>query len=192
MEGRKPLLVGRKEWARLYDVAENAINARWVPRGLVSYDDAVIVSGKYVWPGGKAIAFALPEGSNGRQLNQTALAALKEEQGATWEPAVKGELPPLMGAYEYAELYGVPHPQLSTYLKRESRLIAPPDYKVSGSAVWFVQTVLDYAEEAAAASRTGAWNMREDVAGALLDGTYDGPGSTAATRGMHARKSTDG
>lgn len=192
MEGRRPLLVGRKEWARLYDVADNAINARWVPKGLVSYDDAVIVSGKYVWPGGVAIAFALPEGSNGRQLNPSALTALKEEQRATWEPASKGELPRLMGAHEYAELYGVPHSQISTYVKRESRLVAPPDYTVSGSAVWFVETVLGYADEAAKASRTGAWSMREGVAAALLDGTYAGPGSAASARGMHAEKPADG
>ncbi|MHA7956354.1 hypothetical protein ACX9I7_01160 [Streptomyces sp. L500] len=191
MEGRKPLLVGRKEWARLYGVADNAINARWVPRGLVSYDDAVIVSGKYVWPGGVAISFALPEGANGRQLNQSVLAALKEEQGANWEPASKGELPRLMGAHEYAELYRVTHPQISTYAKRNSRLVAPPDYKVSGSAVWFVETVLGYAEEAAKASRTGAWSIREDVAAALLDGTYTGPGSAASSRGMHAEKAAD-
>ncbi|MEV4500887.1 hypothetical protein [Streptomyces klenkii] len=186
MERKKPLLAGRQEFARLYDVAENALNARWVPRGLISYDDAVVVSGKYVFPGGVAVGFALPEGSNGRQLNKAALAALVEEQGATWTPETKAELPKLMGTHEYAELYGTVHSRVAGYVKANSPLVAKPDYYVSGSPIWLVDTVLAYAPTAAAASRTGVWSMREDVAEALESGTYDGPGSVILARGKKA------
>ncbi|MFC4512268.1 hypothetical protein [Streptomyces ehimensis] len=188
MERKKPLLAGRQEFARLYNVTENALNVRWVPRGLLSYDDAVIVSGKYVFPGGVAVGFALPEGSNGRQLDKAALAELVKEQGATWTPETKAELPKLMGTHEYAELYGTSHSRVAGYVKASSPLVVKPDYYVSSSPVWFVDTVLAYAPTAAAASRTGVWSMREDVAEALRSGTYDGPGSAIVARGRYAAK----
>ncbi|MEV4741775.1 hypothetical protein [Streptomyces sp. NPDC049555] len=188
MMKKKPLLVGRKEFTDLYDVHENAVSARWVPAGIVSYGDAVIVSGKYVWPGGVAVRFALPEGSVGRQLNPRKLAALKEEQGATWVPESKDDLPALMGTHEYAELYGVAHAVVSNYVRRGSALVAAPDYYVSGSPVWLVETVRKYAPTAEKASRTGAWVLHEDVAKALEAKKYKGPGSTVATRGRNAAK----
>lgn len=86
----KPLVMGRKEIARVYRIAETAVSDRWVPGGVISYEDAAIVSGKAYWPGGLVVELALPPGSRGRQLDVGLLEELEWEQGATVRPMKAG------------------------------------------------------------------------------------------------------
>ncbi|MFJ8314236.1 MULTISPECIES: hypothetical protein [unclassified Streptomyces] len=185
----KPLIVGRHEFAKLYRVGVTTVSNGWVHRGDLSYEDAAIVSGKPFWPGGLAVAFANPPGSGGRQLDQVVLAELMQEQGATFRPASKEELPALVGLQEYAELFGVTQQLVASARRRtladEGAMLPPSDYLLSSSPVWLLDTVLDGAEETMAHSRKDAWKLRDDVADALREGRYDGPGSSIAKRGNY-------
>ncbi|MDN3025696.1 hypothetical protein [Streptomyces sp. S.PB5] len=182
----KPLIVGRKEFAKIYNVAPTAVSDRWIPDGIVSYEDAVIVSGKPYWPGGLAVDFALPPGSRGRQLDESLLAQLEEEQQATVRPMKKGELPPLVGLQEYATLFGISQHQAANARNRGNGMLPAEDYLLGGSPVWLLSTVLEGAEHTMAQSRGGVWQLQEDVAAALREGRYDGPGSAIAARGKAA------
>ncbi|MFI6088472.1 hypothetical protein [Streptomyces sp. NPDC051218] len=182
----KPLIVGRKEFAKIYNVAPTAVSDRWIPDGILSYEDAVIVSGKPFWPGGLAVEFALPPGSRGRQLDEELLAELEKEQQATVRPKKKGELPPLVGLQEYAALFGVSKYVASNTRNRGGGMLPAEDYLLSGSPLWLLSTVLEGAEHTVAQSRGGVWQFQEDVAAALREGRYDGPGSGISKRGKAA------
>ncbi|MEK2479552.1 hypothetical protein [Streptomyces noursei] len=182
----KPLIVGRKEFAKIYNVAPTAISDRWVPSGIVSYEDAAIVSGKPFWPGGLAVDVALPPGSRGRQLDERLLAELEKEQQATVRPMKKGELPPLVGLQEYGALFGVSQFVASNARQRGTGMLPVEDYLLSGSPLWLLDTVLDAAEATMQQSRGGVWQLQQDVADALREGRYDGPGSVIAKRGKTA------
>jgi hypothetical protein len=186
----KPLIVGRKEFAKIYNVAPTAVSDLWVPRGLVSYEDAVIVSGKPFWPGGLAVDFALPPGSRGRQLDETLLAELEKEQGATTRPKSKGELPPLVGLQEYAALFGVTQQVAASARRRGGGMLPTEDYLLSGSPLWMLSTVLDAAPTTLEHSRKGTWQLQEQVAEALREHRYDGPGSSITARGNFGAKKT--
>lgn len=182
----KPLIVGRKEFAKIYNVAPTAVSDRWIPAGIVSYEDAVIVSGKPYWPGGLAVDFALPPGSRGRQLDEALLAQLTEEQQATVRPMKKGELPPLVGLQEYAALFGVSQHVAANARNRGGGMLPSEDYVLGGSPVWLLSTVLEGAEHTMTQSRGGVWQLQEDVAAALREGRYDGPGAAISARGKAA------
>ncbi|MFE4869567.1 hypothetical protein [Streptomyces sp. NPDC056682] len=182
----KPLIVGRKEFAKIYNVAPTAVSDRWIPAGIVSYEDAVIVSGKPYWPGGLAVDFALPPGSRGRQLDEARLAQLEEEQQATVRPMKKGELPPLVGLQEYGALFGVLQNVVSNTRNRGGGMLPAADYVLGGSPVWLLSTVLEGAGDTVAQSRGGVWKLQEDVAAALREGRYGGPGSVISARGKAA------
>lgn len=184
----KPLIVGRKEFAKIYNVAQTAVSDLWVPRGLVSYEDAAIVSGKPFWPGGLAVDFALPPGSRGRQLDETLLTELEKEQGATSRPKSKGELPPLVGLQEYGALFGVTQQVVASARRRGGEMLPAEDYLLSGSPLWMLSTVLDAASETMKHSRKGTWQLQEKVVEALREGRYDGPGSSIAARGNYGAK----
>lgn len=186
----KPLIVGRKEWAKIYRVAPSAVSDRWVPAGLVSYEDAVIVSGKPFWPGGLAVDFALPPGSRGRQLDETLLAELEKEQQATVRPMKKGELPPLVGQQEYGALFGVSQYMAANARNRGNGMLPPEDYYLSGSPLWLLDTVLEGAEATMEKSRGGVWQLQQDVVDALRAGRYDGPGSVIVKRGKAAESAS--
>ncbi|MGD3109523.1 hypothetical protein [Streptomyces sp. YGL11-2] len=182
----KPLIVGRKEFAKIYNVAPTAVSDRWVPDGILSYEDAAIVSGKPFWPGGLAVAFALPPGSRGRQLDERLLAELEEEQQARVRPMKKGELPPLVGLQEYAALFGVSQHVAANARNRGGGMLPAEDYLLSGSPLWLLDTVLGSAEMTLGKSRGGSWQLQLDVATALQEGRYDGPGSVISMRGKKA------
>ncbi|MEU5683575.1 hypothetical protein DEJ48_36565 [Streptomyces venezuelae] len=179
----KPLLCGRQEIGRVYRIKPEVISNTWIHRGVLSYEHAVIVSGKPVWPGGFVESLALPPGSRGRQLDAEELAALEAEQGARVRPRKKGELPPLVGAQEYAELFGVTQVAVGQAAKAGSGRVAEPDYALSGSKVWLLESVLAHAPTTMEKSRKKIWVLREDVAEALEQGRYDGPGSFFSQRG---------
>ncbi|MFG2143690.1 hypothetical protein ACGFRG_05755 [Streptomyces sp. NPDC048696] len=181
----KPLVMGRKEIAMVYNIAPTAVSDRWVPRGTISYEDAVIVSGKPFWPGGLVVDLALPPGSRGRQLDEEALGKLEKAQGAGVRPKVKGELPPLVGAQEYASLFGVDQVHVGQLVKSKSEALPASDYHLSGSHVWLLSTVLESADKTMSLTRKGLWQLDQSVAEALSEGRYDGPGSFIAKRGNY-------
>ncbi|MEV0445903.1 hypothetical protein AB0I84_10445 [Streptomyces spectabilis] len=183
----KPLLCGRMEIGRVYNIKPTVVSNTWIHRGVLSYEDAVIVSGKPVWPGGFVESLALPPGGRGRQLDEAALAALEAEQRAGVRPRKKGELPALVGAQEYAELFGVTQVAVGQAAKAGSGLVAEPDYALSGSKVWLLDTVLDHAPVTMEKSRKKLWVLRDEVAEALRTGRYDGPGSFFSQRGNKAK-----
>ncbi|WP_327356308.1 hypothetical protein [Streptomyces sp. NBC_01304] len=183
----KPLLFGRMEIGRVYKIKPAAVSNNWVYKGVLSYEDAVIVSGKPVWPGGLVIALALPPGSRGRQLDEQELAALEDEQLAGYRPKKKAELPPLVGAQEYGELFGgVSEFTVSSAALSGSGQVPAPDYELSGSKVWLLDTVLAHAPTTMEMSRKKIWVLRDEVAAALREGRYAGPGSFFSQRGNKA------
>ncbi|MER6391254.1 hypothetical protein ABT236_22655 [Streptomyces sp. NPDC001523] len=187
----KPLVMGRKEIARVYRIAETAVSDRWVPGGVISYEDAAIVSGKAYWPGGLVVDLALPPGSRGRQLDVGLLEELEREQGATVRPMKAGELPPLVGLQEYAALFGVDPIKASQAMKSARQQLPAPDYSLSGSPLWLLETVLAGAEHTVIVSREarrnpGAWQLNEAIAEELRKGVYRGPGSAFKPRGKKA------
>ncbi|MFH9425180.1 hypothetical protein [Streptomyces sp. NPDC017529] len=184
----KPLLFGRKEIARVYNIAPTAVSDRWVPAGILTYEDAAIVSGKPFWPGGLVVDVALPPGGKGRQLDEGLLEKVVEEQQATSRPKKKGELPPLVGTQEYGELFGVGEVAAAQAATRSTGMLPPADYVLSGSRLWLLETVLDAADVTMQKSRKSTWQLRQDVADALRAGRYDGPGSFIAKRGVAAKK----
>ncbi|UQA93682.1 hypothetical protein [Streptomyces halobius] len=188
----KPLLCGRMEIGRVYNIGASAISNNWVYKGILSYEDAVIVSGKPYWPGGLVVALALPPGSRGRQLDERELAALEAEQGAGVRPMKKGELPPLVGAQEYAELFGVTQVAVGQAARGGAGQLPEADYILSGSNLWLLDTVLDSAEVTMQKSRKGLWVLRDEVAAALREGRYEGPGSFLSQRGNKAQSASEG
>ncbi|MFJ4010295.1 hypothetical protein [Streptomyces sp. NPDC090026] len=184
----KPLLLGRKEIARIYNIAPTAVSDRWVPQGILSYEDAAIVSGKPFWPGGFVVDLALPPGSRGRQLDVGTLEKLEREQGARVRPMKKGELPPLVGAKEYGELFGVTEVAVGQAVQRDTGMLPDADYVLSDSRVWLLSTVLEAAEATMAKSRRATWVLNPDVVGALQEGRYEGPGSFIVKRGKAASR----
>ncbi|MGX1668637.1 hypothetical protein [Streptomyces sp. NPDC055400] len=183
----KPLLFGRQEIGRVYNIKPEAISNNWVYKGVLSYEDAVIISGKPYWPGGFVVSLALPPGSRGRQLDEREVAALEKEQGAGVRPMKKGELPPLVGAQEYAELFGVTEFAVGRAAASGSGQVPQADYELSGSNVWLLETVLDHAPATMEKSRKKIWVLRDEVAAALREGRYDGPGSFFSQRGSKAK-----
>ncbi len=144
------------------------------------------MSGKPFWPGGFVVDLALPPGSRGRQLDERALEELEKEQGARVRPKKKGELPPLVGAKEYGALFGVTEVAVGQAAQRATGMLPEPDYVLSESRVWLLDTVLEAADATMAKSRRGTWALRSEVAEALRDGRYDGPGSAIVKRGKSA------
>ncbi|MEU5428521.1 hypothetical protein AB0H73_23445 [Streptomyces olivoreticuli] len=184
----KPLIVGRKEFAKLFDVAPTSVSDRWVPRGLLRYEDAAIVSGKPYWPGGLAAAFQTPTGR--ATLNETVLAQLMEAQGARALPRTKEDLPALVGYQEYAALFDVTQEHIAGAMKKQSEILAPVDYVMEGtgaSKLWLLETVLGHAETTLRVSRQDRWALQKDVAKALLEKQYEGPGSRIVARGAKAQ-----
>ncbi|MFE1559007.1 hypothetical protein ACFW6V_28985 [Streptomyces sp. NPDC058734] len=187
----KPLVMGRKEIAHVYNIAPTAVSDRWIPRGTLSYEDAVIVSGKPFWPGGLVVDCALPEGGRGRQLDLGRLEGLVQEQRARVLPKSKGELPRLVGLQEVAELFGVDQVKASQATKSAQEMLPPPDYELSGSPLWILETVLagaEHTEQVSKAARRnpGAWQLRSEVVEDLRQGRYAGPGSAFKERGKKA------
>ncbi|MEN8649145.1 hypothetical protein ABCR94_00460 [Streptomyces sp. 21So2-11] len=188
----KPLLFGRMEIGRVYNIKASVVSNSWVHRGVLSYEDAVIVSGKPYWPGGFVVALALTPGSRGRQLDERELAALEVEQGAGVRPMKKGELPALVGAQEYAELFGMTQFAVSQASRTGSGQVAEADYELSGSKVWLLDTVLAHAPTTMEMSRKKIWVLRDEVAAALREGHYEGPGSFFSQRGNKAKPAPEG
>ncbi|WP_406436872.1 hypothetical protein OHB14_61015 [Streptomyces sp. NBC_01613] len=93
-----------------------------------------------------------------------------------------------MGAQEYGELFGVTQIAVGQAALRHNGMLPAPDYVLSGSKWWLLDTVLDAAETTMQKSRKGTWQLRDEVVEALREGQYEGPGSFIARRGSAAQR----
>jgi hypothetical protein len=112
-------------------------------------------------------------------------------EGADHRGAGRGlggdELPPIVGQQEIIELFHLPaQGNLATTIA--TGRFPEPDWLLSGSMLWMLDTVLDAVPKLRESARSLPWDVDEAVVAALRDGTYDGPGSHVLTRGRHARK----
>lgn len=88
---------------------------------------------------------------------------------------------------EYAALFGVDPIKASQAMKSARQQLPAPDYSLSGSPLWLLETVLAGAEHTVIVSREarrnpGAWQLNEAIAEELRKGLYRGPGSAFKPR----------
>ncbi|KOX33037.1 MULTISPECIES: hypothetical protein [unclassified Streptomyces] len=185
----KPLLVGSQEFAALYGVRGPQVS-QWIGRGTLTYEQARIVSGSPYWP----LAFARSFGESTprrREVSEEVLERLVAEQmPARWVEDV-AQFPPLVGQQEGAMLFGLAHAEVLTQQARPGKP-AEPDWMLSGSPLWLLDTLLRAAPALQAQARTLAWEVDPSVEAALRDGSYDGPGAVIKKRGPAATKGRAG
>lgn len=182
---RKPFLAGSQEFAALYGVQAKMVT-KWVNRGALGYEHAVIVSGSPYW----LLSFARGYGQTRprpKELDERVLAGLvAEQEPAVWARSVE-EVPPLVGLQEVTALFGMSSQQNLSAVVRQGRF-APADYRLSGSPLWLLDTVIEAAPDLRAKSRTVMWAIVPQVEAALRQGRYSGPGSVIVPRGPAAAK----
>ena len=183
----KPYLVGHQEFAALYGV-EPHIVSQWLSsrRRVLAPSTALVVSGLRYWPLGFAARFGAMA-DRFKQVDVRVKARLVAEQGRGWEPDLGHELPPIVGQHEIVQLFGLKS-QANLTATISSGRFPPADWRLSGSKLWLLETVIEAVPHLQARARTVPWTVDEGVAEALREGTYDGPGSRVASRGPYARK----
>ena len=181
---KKPFLAGRQEFGALYGVKPAQVT-QWVARDVLNYDRAVIVSGSPYW----LMSFVRGFGQltpRPKELDQLALQRiLAEQEPGVWVESVD-ELPPLLGLQEATQLFGLSSQQNLSAVVRQGRFAAP-DYQLSGSPLWILDTLIEAAPEIQAKSRTLTWAVDPAVETALRQRRYDGPGSVIVPRGSAAK-----
>ncbi|MEU6254281.1 MULTISPECIES: hypothetical protein [unclassified Streptomyces] len=183
----KPYLVGHQEFAALYRVDPKQV-AQWLApsRGVLDPETSIVVSGVRYWPLGFAARWGATT-ARFRQVDLDVKARIIAEQGKGWEADLGDELPPIVGQQEVIELFHLPaQGNLATTIA--TGRFPEHDWLLSGSMLWMLDTVLEAVPQLRESARSLPWDVDEDVAAALRDGTYDGPGSRVLTRGRHARK----
>ncbi|MEW1700371.1 hypothetical protein [Streptomyces sp. NPDC091278] len=177
--------MGSQEFAALYGVRPLQVS-QWIGRGALTYEQARIVSGSPYWP----MAFARSFGESTprrKELDEGALDRLVAQQApARWVSDVS-DLPPLAGQQEAMALFGLGNAAVLTQQARPGGP-AVPDWVLSGSPLWLLETLVDAAPALQAKARTLSWDVDRDVEAALRDGSYDGPGSVVRKRGPAAAK----
>ncbi|MEU6421149.1 hypothetical protein [Streptomyces spiralis] len=185
MVAKKAFLAGRQEFAALYGVRAQQVTT-WLARGALNYDHAVIVSGSPYW----LLSFVRDFGSmtpRGKELDQRLLKQLvASQEPGVWARA-KAEIPPVLGLQEATALFGLSSQQNLSAVVRQGRFVAP-DYQLSGSPLWLLDTLIEAAPEIRAKSRTVMWAIVPQVEAALRQGRYTGPGSVIVPRGKAAAK----
>ncbi|MBY8884802.1 hypothetical protein K7472_08075 [Streptomyces sp. PTM05] len=182
---RRPYLVGHQEFAALYDVRAQMVQ-QWLNRGVLDPGTAVVVSGVRYWPLGFACRFGETT-PRPKALNAAVKQRLMEAQGEGWLAESPGELPAIVGQQEIVALFHLPAQGNVATTIATGRFPAS-DWVLSGSGLWLLDTVLGAVDDLRKSARSLAWEADEQVAAALRDGTYDGPGSAVLTRGRYARK----
>ncbi|MFI1100240.1 hypothetical protein [Streptomyces melanogenes] len=181
---RKPYLVGRIEFAALYDVKPLQVS-QWISRDhTLDYRYAKIISGSPYW----LLEFARQFGETTprkRHLNETELARLVKEQSPGYWAREIDQLPPLVGQSEVAALFQLTSSALLRNAVGTGRF-RPADYTLSGSPIWRLEPVVEDAPVLQADARTVGWKIDEEVLAALRNGSYDGPGSRIMPRGKAA------
>jgi hypothetical protein len=182
---KKPFLAGRKEFAALYGVKPTAVS-EWLGRGVLDYEHARIVSGSAYW----LLSFVRGFGQTQPRPKELDMRVLQQQVAAqepgAWATSVD-EVPPLLGLQEATALFGLTSQQNLSAVVRQGRF-APEDYRLSGSPLWLLDTLIEAAPEIRAKSRTVMWSIVPQVEAALRQGRYNGPGSVIVPRGLVAAK----
>jgi len=184
----KPYLAGLREMGAVWS-ADAAAASRWITQGLVDPDAAVVVSGSRYWPLGWVRDTGPQLQRKSPVLDQAALDRIVEEQSPGGWVFAKSELPPIVGSKELAELFGVPAGNVPGFVS-EGRF-GRPDWVVSGSPLWLLETAVDLlpilrARSEAGHARSRVWDIDREVEAALREGRYEGPGSKIMLRGKGA------
>jgi hypothetical protein len=185
MAAEKPYMVGHQEFAALYRVEPQMV-AQWLSPSRAALDPstAIVISGVRYWP----LGFACRYGSTTRrakQIDKAVKAHIMAAQGQGWLADLGDELPPIVGQHEIIQIFNLPS-QGTLATRIAAGGFRPPDWLLSGSQLWLLDTVLDAVPELRASARSLPWEPDAQVVAALRDGTYDGPGSRVLTRGRVA------
>ena len=185
---KKPYLAGLREMGAVWS-KDAAAASRWITQGLVDPDAAVVVSGSRYWPLGWVRDNGPQLQRKSPVLDQAALDRIVEEQSPGGWVFAKQELPPLVGSKELAALYKLPATSAPAFIA-DGRF-GRPDWTVSGSPLWLLDTVVDLlpillARSQAGHARSRTWEIDGEVEAALREGRYDGPGSQILLRGKGA------
>ncbi|MEU5389184.1 hypothetical protein [Kitasatospora cineracea] len=193
---RAPLvLVGGQEFAAVYDgPARNT--AQWIQRGVLDYEEAVIVSGRAYWPIGFAVAFGesterkktpnmeyvrqlVAEQAPGRTVTTTTMNAVL---------AVRvGDLPPIVGIQEILALTGEDPTKAKLVTDAVTKeVFTAPDWRLSGSPLWLLPNALTGLERMRERPKSRPLVVIPEVLQALESGTYTGPGAQVLTRGKQS------
>ncbi|WP_327073191.1 hypothetical protein OG196_14185 [Kitasatospora purpeofusca] len=193
MAGRStaPLvLVGSQEFAAVYGVpARNT--AQWIQRGLLDYQEAVIVSGRAYWPIGAAVAFG-ESAERPRTPDMAYVEQLVAEQApgrsAKTALAVRAkDLPPIVGIQEVLALTGEDPTKGKLVTDAVTKgVFTSPDWRLSGSPLWLLPNALTGLDRMRERPKSRPLVVIPEVLAALENGTYDGPGSQVLTRGQRA------
>jgi len=183
MRGGKPFMVGQQEFAALYDVRPSMVS-QWMSRGVLDPETSLIVSGVRYWPLGFAEDFGQTT-PRPKMVNTAYRQQLVDAQRPGWVARARGEVPAIVGQQEVMEIFRLPaQGNLATAIA--SGRFPEPDWILSGSGLWLLETVLDAAPALGRSARTLTWDVDEVVADALRGGRYEGPGSRVLPRGRWA------
>lgn len=180
---RKPFLAGRQEFGKLYGVNPAQVT-QWLFRGVLTYDSAVIVSGSPYW----LLSFVRGYGqttARPKEIDELYLQQVASEQEPGWWATSTEEIPPVLGLQEITELFGMTSQQnLSAFVRKG--LFLPPDYQLSGSPLWLLDSLIEGAPAMREKARKLAWAVDPEVEAALRQRRYTGPGSKIVPRGKAA------
>lgn len=181
----KAYLAGPEEFARLWSPGKSKeAVATWRKRGLLTNEQALIVSGSPYWPLGYAVEWADTVRTVQKRPDAAELRAIKQAQGRGVMVSTAAEVEPVAGLQELTALYGLGRNVASAMRAKGGASLPPEDYVVSGKPLWLVETL---ASAAAERGRT----VDEGVLAALRARTYDGPGSVVIARGRAAHTTTE-
>lgn len=184
MGSERPYLAGAQEFAAIYNV-QPLVVSQWIGRGVLNREHALIVSGSTYW----LLHFVRNFGETGeyhRERDDAALIRVARQQpGCAWV-ATPDQAAPVAGLQELGALFGVGQHSMGRMM-RTGRLPAP-DWRLSGSPLWLLDTLVDHAPRLRERARSLAWEVDREVEAALRDGSYTGPGSVVKARGPAAHR----
>ncbi|MFE2346140.1 hypothetical protein [Kitasatospora cineracea] len=184
--GGLPLvLVGAQEFAAVYDgPARNT--AQWIQRGVLGYEEAVIVSGRAYWSLGTAVAFGETT-ERKKTPNMDVVEQLVAEQapGRSVEAALQlravGSLP-IVGVQEILALTGEDPTKAKLITDAVNKgVFTAPDWRLSGSPLWLLPNALVGLDRMRERPKSRPLVVIPEVQKALEERTYDGPGSQILT-----------
>jgi hypothetical protein len=112
---------------------------------------------------------------------------LAEQSPGVWMESVE-EVPPLLGLQETTQLFGLSSQQQMSATVRTGGF-TQPDYSLSGSPIWLLDTLVNVAAPMMQArARTVSWAVNPQVEAALRQRRYTGPGSRIVPRGLAAKR----
>lgn len=180
MVRERPFLAGQREFAAVYGVQPQMIR-HWLLRGALDPDDAIVVSGVRYWPLGVVVRFG-PARPQPKPVVESVLEQLKEEQAPGWMAYSADELPPIVGQQEVQSLFRLPT-QANVATAIATGRFCAPDWRLSGSPLWLLETVVEHAPVLKETARGVSWEMDNAVLSNLREKRYDGPGSVVLPRG---------